>query len=167
MDNERNMAIDMRILADLLDDRPFAAANDPGKPVEQPTTVYRVEMPNGNGPYNSGLPNARDIYKAIANPFHPEMDCVRLANQNHENINQTGSQFRAEHGHADYGCDSLDAVKAWFPIKAREFLAGLGGSVVEYELAVGDPLLGVGNGEVIFNRHTAKRVRSLGLVDLK
>lgn len=147
------------------DDPPLNAGI--GQPVTAPTTVFRVEFPNGNGPYNSGLPNAHEIYEALADYEAPEMNCVWLAAKNHENMNVTGHAFREAHGHADYGCDSVEALNRWFPIKARKYLAEQGAGLIEYEIPVGGFLAKTGLGEVIFDRHAATKVQTLNLVTAK
>jgi hypothetical protein len=129
-----------------------------GKPVEAPFSVFRVEMPNGNGPFDSELPNSHEIYEHIA-VAKPGFDCARFAGENHEHMAYSGNAFRAAHdGHANYGCDSLDAIKQWFPDKARKYLAGLGAKIVQYEVPAGESIVREGHGEVVFNRHAAKVV---------
>jgi hypothetical protein len=137
-----------------------------GTPVKKPTTVFRIEMPNGRGPYNSGLPNEHEIYEMICGDNGPDLDCVRLAKKNFEKCGITDRAFKDAHGRGTaYGCDSMKSLHEWFPIKAREYLHGFGARVIEYQLPVGAPLAKVGHGEIIFDRLHSKRVREFDLVD--
>jgi hypothetical protein len=132
-----------------------------GKPIPAPTKVYRVEMPNGNGPYNSDLPNAREIYETICDTETPGMGCARLAKANHEKMGVTEREFLDAHGEAFYGCDSLKSLRKWFRGAARKYLAGYGATIVVYELPEGSPVEKVGRGEVIFARSLGRKVATL------
>ena len=138
-----------------------------GKPVTEVTTVFRVEMPNGRGPYNSDLPNGHEIYEKIANLKDPGYNCVRLAAANNEQMGVTEQKFLNTHGNADYGCDSLAAIRDWFPDKARKFLAKHDAKLVEYKVPVGGFVEVVGHGEVLFDKTKAERVSDYDLVKLK
>lgn len=145
---------------------------DIGKPCTHPVKVYRVEMPNGRGPYNSGLGHGSEIYTRLASNRRTHgqtcWDCTHLAGENHEQMGITERAFRNAHGHASYGCDTLDALKNWFPEGARQYLRDeWSATVIEYEVQKGDYLLTVGNGEVIFNRTTAKEITRLDPVTLE
>jgi hypothetical protein len=139
---------------------------DAGEPVKEPVMVYRLEMENGHGPYNSGLPNAREIYMQLSQPV-PGFNCVKNAILNRENINTSFVEFYQTHGHVNFACDSLEAVTHWFPDKARKYLKQYGGRIVEYQIPVGGYLLKVGQGEVVFNRHESNRGREFDVVTLK
>jgi hypothetical protein len=137
-----------------------------GRPVKKPTSVFRIEMPNGRGPYNSGLPNGRDIYDHITQP-KDGYDCAYLAGTLHEQMGITEHQFRLEHGHAAYACDSLKSLGKWFHERARKYLNKLGASIVEYQIPVGGYLEKTGHGEIIFNKHECKRIRKLNIVTME
>jgi hypothetical protein len=134
-----------------------------GHPVSKPVRVFRLEMANGNGPYNSGLPNSHEIYEKICD-CDPGFFCVRNAILNREQCGVTDRAFHEAHGHSNYACDSLESLKDWFPDKAREYLAQFGAKIVEYEIPVGEYMEKVGCGEVIFNRHKCRKLRELDAV---
>jgi hypothetical protein len=134
-----------------------------GSPVKEPTFVYRVEMPNGNGPFNSHMGDSHKIYDAICNP-DKGWDCSRLAKG--EQMGVTEFEFRKAHGHADYGCASLEALQNWFPKPAREYLNKYSAHCVVYRLEKGQHLLPTQNGEVIFDKHSATRVGVLDIITL-
>jgi hypothetical protein len=130
----------------------------PGKPVKEPVKVFRIEMPNGNGPYNSGLPNAKEIYERLCLPEPYGFFCVRNAIMNCEDMNTSANAFRSTHGHAHYGCDSIKSLHDWFPEGAREYLADYDARTVEYEIPVGEYMLEMGSGEIVFNRYACRVV---------
>lgn len=134
-----------------------------GKLAGKPTPIFRVEMPTGRGPFNSGLPEQKEIYEKLAGDF----DCVKLADPDHncELMGITEKAFKDKHGHAAYGCDSLKAVNDWFSLKARKYLAKFGAKIVEYEVPATGYIAPTGHGEVIFNRAECKRVRELDVVE--
>lgn len=139
-----------------------------GEPVEQPTRVFRVEMPNGYGPYNSGLDgDTGEIYRVICSK-KPGYGCANMARLNHEQMGITEDEFLQAHGKAHYGCDSIKSVENWFGNKAREYLRDeWGAKLIEYEIPEGEYLLTVGHGEIIFNRDTSKRVCEYDLVSFQ
>lgn len=148
---------------DLSDELAPAAAHstDKGSPVASATAVYRIEMPDGCGPWCGGPNSNRDWDEKLE-----DWGCADLAEKNGEQMGETEQAFRAAHGHAAYGCDSLDALKKWFPAPARKFLATKGATVKHYEIAAGDYIERVGNGEVVFNWTTAKIVATLDLATI-
>jgi hypothetical protein len=151
---------------------------DTGQPVAHPTLVYRVEMPNGRGPYNSGLDgDDHTIYDRICGasndgPLYNERgerqwDCASLARENNEQMGITEAAFKEAHGHAAYACDSLQAIASWFPTGAREYLRdNWDARLLVYEVPVGGYLATVGNGEVLFSRPAARVVDTLDLVTM-
>lgn len=139
-----------------------AKMDDLGDTVSEPTTVFRVEMPNGKGPYNSGLDNGtHEIYD-----FLDANGAVEPARRNNESMSMTGRAFHRAFGKAHYGLDSTAAVQHWFNWKVRHYLRDYGAELVEYEVQPGQNILPVGEGEVIFNKHLAKRVSSYDLVGM-
>lgn len=139
---------------------------DEGRPVPKDTTIYRIEMPNGEGPYNSGLPNAKEIYETICSP-EPGYFCVKNAILNRERCGITEREFYEAHGDAAYGCDSIECLKDWFPDKAREYLAKQGAKVVEYKLPKGTYMLTLPRGERVFARPSAKRVGVMDVISFR
>lgn len=139
------------------DEETYLGEGDTGTPVTQITKVYRVEMPNGNGPYNSGLPNSEEIYWTIT-----RFGCCRLAE--HEQFNHTSGAFFEAHGDASYGCETLRAIHNWFPEPARRYLTQYDCKIIVYELDIGQPLLKLEHGEVVFNRKAARRVDTMELI---
>jgi len=133
-----------------------------GQPVEKPVRVYRIELPNGNGPFNSDLPNAHEIYEEISKP-EPGFDCSHLARLNHEQMGVTEEEFQEAHGPAAYACEDLKALRKWFPDPARDYLAQYGARVVVYEVPAGAHLAKIGHGEVLIARNECRRVETLDL----
>lgn len=144
------------MLSLLLTGKPILRAG-PGAAVEEPTVLYRIEMPNGHGPYNSGLPNQEQIYEKICGGG-PGWDCAKLAGPefNNEQMGLTEDDFRTAHGDCFYACESLDAIGSWFPTPARVYLKTLGAIVVAYEVPAGAPVAAVGHGEVLFSKAVSK-----------
>lgn len=135
------------------------AMGDAGAPVKKPVRVFRLEMPNGNGPYNSGLPDERDIYLKLCLPDEcGGFDCARLARECGEQMGITEKEFLDAHGHANYGCLKVEDIYAWFSDNARRYLSKYDAKIVEYEIPVGGHLLKVHDKEVIFNRHECRKV---------
>lgn len=134
-----------------------------GEPVEAPTPVYRVEMPSGRGPFNDEATEHehRRIYETLAS-----MCTTVLADpdHNHEQMGVTEAAFKAAHGHAAYGCDSMASLNRWFPRPAREFIKSLGGKIVHYEVQPGDYIYRVGQGEVVFSKPAARLIAHIDLV---
>jgi hypothetical protein len=136
-----------------------------GKRLDKPTTVYRIEMPNGKGPYNSGLPNSEEIYWTICKP-EPGYDCAKFATMTNEQCGVTEKAFYDAHGSAEYGCSSLKALTDWFGKPAREYLKSFGAKVMVYEVQPNDYLLSLPHGEVVFNKLLAEHRGTLDLVTL-
>lgn len=129
-----------------------------GEPVKEPTKVYRVEMADGTGPYNSAV----GIGVTISAPFEG-FDCNRPAVENNEKMGVSDRRFHREFGHANYGCESLADIDYWFGDKARQYIAAHGGRIAVYEVQVGQHLVKAGLGEVVFNRYSAKLIEYLPL----
>lgn len=151
----------LHVLAD-----PTLAYGNEGTPVPSPTSVYRVEMPSGRGPFNDDETAAKvpNLYGKLA-----KMCCSVLAdkNHNHEQMGITEACFRRAHHHAAYGCASLADVTNWFPPTARTYLASLGAKIIHYQLPTGAPLYTVGQGEVIFSKADASVVETLNIETLE
>lgn len=133
-----------------------------GHKLAKPTRVYRVEFPNGAGPYNSRRPDGEDIYDTICAPAEG-FNCARNAGLNREQMGVTERDFADAHGDAAYACDGLESLHDWFPDKARAYLAGLGCHGAVYEVPAGGHLATIGRGEVLFSRDEAKRVETFAL----
>lgn len=135
-----------------------------GHPVNQPTDVFRIELPNGNGPFNTDLPNNRSHYDHLTQPNPGWPGYILTVNRDafHEQMGITEAEFGRVHGDACYGCDSLAAVNSWFPPPARDYLSSYGAKIIRYQLAPGDYILPMDiAGEVIFNRQAAARLDEL------
>lgn len=140
-----------------------------------PVTVYRVEMPNGNGPYNSDLPAAEEIYARLCFGERGTRllgatcwNCADLAVANNETMDNAAADFHHRFGHANFACDSLDAIKAWFPEGARRYLRDeWGARLIVYTVPAGQHLRTLANGEVVFSKPDATRTGTLDLVTLK
>jgi hypothetical protein len=148
-----------------------AHSDDTGNKVSKDTTIYRVEMPTGRGPYNSGLEEQNEIYERICSHAshnkkkEPCWDCAKLASKNHEKMGITEHAFKKAHGHAAYACDSLEAVSNWFEQGAREYLRDQWqAKIVVYVIPKGEYMMTVGNGEVVFSKPACKRIKELDLV---
>lgn len=137
---------------------------EPGEPVIEATSVYRVEMADGRGPFNTHRDDRPQIYEYLTRP-EPGWPGWLLTKPifRQEQMGVTEAMFYELHGGAAYGCDSLASLNTWFPRPAREYLAGLGGKIIEYRVPKGQPLLSLHElaGECVFNPHTAERVREL------
>ena len=141
-----------------------------------PVTVYRVEMPNGKGPYNSemGPMGGKYIYARLCMGAlgtralgEPCWDCSRLARENDETMDEVAADFHARFGHANFGCDSLGAIRAWFPDAPRRYLRDdWGARLIEYQVPAGQHLRTLANGEVVFSAPDAAKVGTLDLVTL-
>jgi hypothetical protein len=135
-----------------------------GEPVPQPTDVYRVELgPNGYGPFNSGLPEQKEIYDTLVRP-EPGWPGYLLQDPSflNERMGVTERAFKKTHGDAWYGCACLASVNTWFPAPSRSYLASLGAKIVHYQLPAGSYLLRMDSaGEVIFAKTQAKKVEEL------
>jgi hypothetical protein len=135
---------------------------DAGHSVAKPTNVYRIEMPNGYGPYNGCGDTQEENLKA----YH-ELDrdgCVRLAKLNHEQMDYTDEPFREAHGPCLYACDSLASLFDWFPLKARTFLNRYSARIVVYQVPAGGHIASVGHGEVIIAKREARKVQTLDIL---
>lgn len=137
----------------------------PGESVAARTKVYRVEMPNGHGPFNSGLRNAEAIYQHICSG-EPGFTCDRLERANGAQMGLSDHAFEEANGECEYGCETVRDVCLWFPRGSREYLDGLGARCVVYEVQPGDRIARCGNGEVLFCLHRAKRTTELRLTEL-
>lgn len=136
-----------------------------GEVTTEPMTLYRVEMPNGHGPYNSELPNAEEIYLRLCLPQPVGWDCARFAREAHEQMGVTDLAFFKAHGNATYACVSEAAIQAWFPEPARRFMAGLGAKLVEYDLPAGSHVLRTpAHGEIVFVKAEANKVEERALI---
>lgn len=139
-----------------------------GSPVDEDTIVYRIEMPNGRGPYNSKIDD--EIYHRLCNPVGINeqgqecWDCISLAAKNNEQCGITDQDFEEAHGSAVYACDSLQAIENWFPKGAREYLSGFGAKIVVFKIPKGQPIAVVGHGEIIMSKITAIEVDRLDVV---
>jgi hypothetical protein len=136
---------------------------DAGHPVIEPTRVFRVEMPNGHGPFDCSTMEGMEVAYTICST-EPGFDCCANAALNHEHMDITDYAFHKAHDHADYACESIDGVKSWFHMPAREFLAKHGAKIVEYEIPVGGSIAVIGHDEVIFNRFEATPVARYDIV---
>lgn len=136
-----------------------------GKPISRPRTVFRIELPNGRGPYNTGRADQQETYKAICNGGKG-FNCAALARKNREQCGYTDRAFyRAHNGQMRYACDSLSAVKEWFAEPSRRYLREkLQAELAVYRLPVGTDVLEVGNGEIIFDPRPAKKIASKDVV---
>lgn len=134
-----------------------AKEHDLGEAVKAPTTVWRMEIPGGEGIFSSpGRTNA--LYDKLR-----ALGADRLARKNNERMGITGTGFYRRFGHAHYGCDSPQSLDNWFNIDCRRFVQKeLDARIVEYQVRPGQHILPVGHGEVIFNRFAA---RNLGQYD--
>jgi hypothetical protein len=132
---------------------PDLQCGDKGHRVSKPTRVYRVEMPNGIGPFNY----SKEVYAVICSG-KPGFNCDHLADVNHEQMDVTSAAFRQAHGHAEYACDSIASLNRWFPLPARRYLKTLGAKIAVYEVPKGGFLAVVGSGEVIFSKCDSKPV---------
>lgn len=135
-----------------------------GEPVSAPTRVYRVELPNGNGPFNTGLPEHRIIYDDLVKnekgwPGWLLYNCPAMRR---EQMGITERAFKETHGAAFYGCRDLRSVATWFPPPSRQYLAKYSAEILCYELPAGSYLLQLDSeGEVVFNKFEAKVVERL------
>lgn len=136
---------------------------DTGQPVATPTDVFRIEMPTGRGPFNSGLPEARTIYDTLVQPTEGWPGRLLLSPDfQGEQMGITEAAFKRAHGHACYGCSSLASVNTWFPAPARAYLEPFGAKIIQYQLPVGAFLLKLdAAGEVVFAKPAAKRIAAL------
>lgn len=137
-----------------------------GRKVTKAKRIFRIEMPNGHGPYNSELPNAHEIYETICKPVRG-YDCSKYARLTNEQCGVSDEAFARKHGMAAYACDSMESLKLWFGDKARAYLATFGAKVIEYEIPAGQYIAKASNGEIIFNRNTSNRIKEYDLVSLE
>lgn len=151
----------LRALVIESDDR--IARSNKGEQVTVPTSVYRVEMASGRGPFNDEATEAkhREVYDNLA-----RMCATVMADpdHNHEQMGVTEQGFKKAHGHAAYGVDSMTSLNLWFPRPAREYIKSLGGKIVHYEIPVGGYIFRVGQGEVIFSKPASRRVAEFDIV---
>jgi len=142
-----------------------------GEPVKEPTHVYRIEMPTGYGPFNSGLPNSHEIYEDLTRdePGWPGYLLRNCPSMKREQMGVTEQAFREAHGHAAYGCIDLKSMNTWFPRPAREYLQPLGAKIICYCLQPGDYLLCLteSEGEIVFNPKSATIVETIDVLELE
>lgn len=154
-------------LIDLFGDYDAACAGDTGTKTDAAMLVYRVEMPNGRGPYNSGLGAPDEIYDVIC-ATKRGYDCARNASLNGEQMGVTEQAFFEARGDAEYACESIEAIRDWFPTPARRYLAKRWNARLHiYEVPCGGYVLKPGRGEVIFSRKDARPVKVVDLIDLQ
>jgi hypothetical protein len=137
-----------------------------GEPLSAPTTVYRIEMPDGSGPFNwASCPSEslrRAIYDTLTRPLPGWPGEMLRTNEamHHEQMGVTETAFKEAYGHAAYACRDLASLATWFPRPSREYIATFGGKVVAYHLPEGAPILPLydSEGELVFSRPTAIKV---------
>lgn len=135
-----------------------------GTPATAPTRLFRVEMPTGNGPFNSGLPNAEEIYLRLCLPRPVGWDCARIAREDREQMGVTDLAFFEAHGDATYACEAEADIFQWFPPEAIDYLHGLGAKLVEYVVPKGSPLLRLKR-QVVFVKPDAHKVAERPLIE--
>lgn len=137
-----------------------------GKPVPSDTTIYRVEMADGTGPFNKGEKANPEVWQKLVEnrergwPGH----LLTYPQFRTEQNGVSEIMFRHVHGAAAYATASLAALNTWFPPTARSYLASVpGAKIVQYTIPAGQPLLSWPDlaGEVVFNPLTARREREL------
>lgn len=132
-----------------------------GDPVTTPVDVFRIEMPDGHGPFNSTIwPDRIRAYEYLTRdeagwPGH--MMSIDPA-VGREAMGISDAKFSWKHGHIAYGCDSLEHLLTWFPPPSREYLAKHGGKIVRYTVPVGQQVLRMSAGQICFVKHTAIKV---------
>lgn len=146
--------------------------DDEGTPLPAPTRVFRIEFPNGCGPFNScginpanraAYDRALALYDQLCAPGY----CFKMLKNYRGKMGITEEPFRAAHGEAAYGCRNLSSVREWFPLPARKLLANHGARLLAFNLPAGAPLLDTNNcGEVVFARSSATTYEVWDLCDL-
>jgi hypothetical protein len=133
-----------------------------GEPLPAPADVYRVEMPDGRGPFIS-RGQRKVIYEELTKPVEGWPGYLLLDPRfQREQAGITEKAFNDAHGAARYGCACLASVNTWFPPPSRSYLASLGAKIVHYQLPAGSYLLDLdAAGEVIFSVAQAKKVDEL------
>lgn len=148
-------------LASVILGRRFGEA---GSPVSQPTNVYRVEMEDGRGPFNTHRDDRPAIYKHLTKqePGWPGW-LLTFPQFRQEQMGVTEAVFYHTHGGAAYGCESLASLNTWFPAPARSWLVSYGAKIVQYCVPAGEPILSLKElaGEVVFNPVTAIKVATM------
>lgn len=135
-----------------------------GSPVSQPTNVYRVEMEDGRGPFNTHRDDRPEIYDHLTKRERGWPGwLLTIPKFKSERMGVTEAMFYSVHGGAMYGCNSLASLNTWFPAPSRSWLAKLGGAkIVQYCVPKGEPLLDLDlAGECVFNPKTAIRVSEM------
>lgn len=135
-----------------------------GEPVAHPTSVYRVEMEDGRGPFNTERDDRPEIFHTLVQPNEGWPGrLLKIPKFKTERMGVTEAMFYAVHGGAAYACESLAAINTWFPLPSRQYLATLGGAkIVQYCIPKGQPILKLDlAGECVFNPVTAHRVATL------
>lgn len=141
-----------------------------GVPLAEPLIAYRVEMPDGRGPFNSASTCRRmnhEVFMTLVqqNEGWPGWIFVTEPKAKCEKMGVTEDAFREAHGHAYYGCNSVKSINTWFPRPAREYLCPLGAKIVAYHLPAGSPVIELDvAGEIIFNPKDASKVEHLPLM---
>lgn len=140
-----------------------------GEPLKEPLIAYRMEMPDGRGPFNSkvtGREGNREIFMTLVqqNEGWPGWIFVTEPKAKCERMGVTENAFYKAHGNAAYGCNSIQSINTWFPRPSRELLCPLGAKIVAYHLPVGSPVIELDvAGEIIFNPKDASKVEHLPL----
>lgn len=129
---------------------------DKGTPVPEPTRVYRVELPDGRGPFNSQWVDNSKIFRFYEG---------KGIGDRGEQMGVTERAFDEAHGDAAYGVADLEAARHWFPEPAREVISENEGYLWEFEIPKGGYIMRLAQGEVVFSRKEARRIRKLDLVD--
>jgi len=155
---------DVSVLEQLISEMfsPVLGEGDIGQPVTRATSVFRIEMPNGHGPFNSGLGNEMEIYETLAN-----LHCADFARDTNEQCGRTEAAFHEAHGDAEYACKSMYWLKKWFNPASRQYLVQYNAVLKEYSVLPGDCILEIANGEVVFSRKDAQLIATYELTSLE
>lgn len=140
---------------------------DEGELLAAPRSVFRVEMPNGKGPFNPGR-SFKAKYGFYGNEWYDflhDQGADKPAGRSGSRMGVTGAKFYAMNGAAHYGFDNPAGAQHWFNRPARKFLHRYGGALIEYEVQPGERVLETGEHEVIFNKDRARRVGEFDLID--
>lgn len=99
-------------------------------------TVYRLEGPDGTGPYNDSTPHSRIIGNEHGVQTHPGP-----------------YQDFGRHPHMDeyFGCETLTQLMIWFGEYFTNLLAE-GFRVVKYDVPDGQVMIGLSGMQVMFSR---------------
>lgn len=145
----------------------IVGVEEEGEALSAPRSVFRVEMPNGKGPFNPGESFRRKhgFYGTEWYDYLHDQGADKPADKSGSRMGLTGAAFYVANGAAHYGFDNPQGVKHWFNLKAREFLAKYGGKIVEYQVQPGERVLETGEHEVIFNKDRARRTGEFDLIE--